>query len=293
MHLPRGLLLYIRAENMISFSEWKGMKPLIREVHIRTLEELLPLMTEQDYRPELGRNRSGFLYRGMPDSRYRMVTSLSRCCKHLQKTLEPAILNNFAKYAIREDPTVAQSVWHQMITGQHNGLPTRLLDWTHSSLVALHFAMTEENLADMDAHDCLVWRIDMNEQISHLPEKYRLAVGREQTTLFSVEMLSNLARSLEQYDEDMGDHSMVIIEPPSTNNRIIMQYSFFSVIPMGMPDIEGFLDTYTEHTVKYVIDRTLRWRVRDMLDSLNISERLLYPGLEGLSKWVARHYYVK
>ena len=266
---------------------------MIQEVRISTLEDLMPLLSEQEYRPEMGRNRSGFLYRGMPDSSYRMVTSLSRCCKGLQKTLEPAILNNFSKYAVREDPTITQSVWHLMITGQHNGLPTRLLDWSHSSLVALHFAMTEENLEEMDKHDCSVWRIDMNEQINHLPEKYRLAVGREQTTLFSVEMLSRLAESLDRYDEDMGDHSMVIIEPPSTNNRIIMQYSFFSVIPMGMSDIEEFLNDHTKNTVKYVIDKRLRWRVRDMLDSLNISERLLYPGLEGLSKWIARHYYVK
>ncbi len=266
---------------------------MIREVRISTVEDLMPLLSEQEYRPELGRNRSGYLYRGMPDASYRMVTSLSRCCKQLQKTLEPAILNNFAKYALRDDPTVTQSVWHQMITGQHNGLPTRLLDWTHSALVALHFAMTEENLEDMEARDCTVWRIDMNEQINHLPEKYRLAVGREQTTLFSVEMLSRLASSLEEYDTDMGDRSMVIIEPPSTNNRIIMQYSFFAVIPTDMTDIEGFLDAHTRNTVKYVIDRKLRWRVRDMLDSLNISERLLYPGLEGLSKWIARHYYVK
>ena len=105
-------------------------------------------------------------------------------------------------------------------------------------------------------------------------------------------MLNGLAPTLEQYDEDMGDHSMVIIEPPSTNERIITQYSFFSVIPTGM-DIEKFLDERTEKTVKYVIDRNLRWRVRDMLDSLNISERLFFPGLDGLSKWIARHYYVK
>ena len=266
---------------------------MIQETRISTLEDLMPLLSEQEYRPELGRNRSGYLYRGMPDSSYRMVTSLSRCCKGLQKTLEPAILNNFAKYAVREDEMVMHNVWLQMITGQHNGLPTRLLDWTHSALVALHFAMTEENLAEMDAHDCIVWRIDMNEQIKHLPEKYRLAVGREQTTMFSVQMMNKLAPTLDQYDEDMGDHSMVIIEPPSTNNRIIMQYSFFSAIPSEMTDIEKFLNDHTGNTVKYIIDRNLRWRVRDMLDSLNISERMLFPGLEGLSKWIARHYYVK
>ena len=274
------------------FCEQGGIR-MIQEIRINTLEELMPVLSEQEYRPELKRNRSGYLYRGMPNVAFRMQTSLSRCCKGLQATLEPAILNNFAKYAVQQDPSVATSVWSRMITGQHYGLPTRLLDWTHSALVALHFATTEDDLAEMEDHDCVLWRIDMQEQINHLPEKYRLAVGKEQTTLFSVEMLTKITDSLYQYDEDMGDRSMVIIEPPSTNDRIIMQYSFFSVIPMGMTDIEAFLDAHTNNTVKYVIDRQLRWRVRDMLDSLNISERLLYPGLEGLSKWIARHYYVK
>ena len=129
---------------------------MIQEIRIEKVEDLMPMLSEQEYRPELGRNRSGYLYRGMPNSTYKMRTSLSRCCKDKQKMLEPAILNNFAKYAIEEDPTVAQSVWNRMITGQHNGLPTRLLDWSHSALVALHFATTEENLNSMTTHDCVV-----------------------------------------------------------------------------------------------------------------------------------------
>ena len=88
---------------------------MIQEVRIETVEDLMPLLAEQEYRPELGRNRNGYIYRGMPDTSYKMATSLSRCCKHLQKTLEPAILNNFAKYALREDPTVTQSVWNRMM----------------------------------------------------------------------------------------------------------------------------------------------------------------------------------
>ena len=60
---------------------------MINEVTIRTLGDLMPLLTEQEYRPEMDRNRSTYLYRGMPDSGYKMTTSLSRNCKHLQKTL--------------------------------------------------------------------------------------------------------------------------------------------------------------------------------------------------------------
>ncbi len=266
---------------------------MIKEIRITTLEQLMPLFSEQEYRPDLDRNRSPFLYRGLPDVTFKMFTSLSRNCKGLQKDLEPAILANFAKYAVNDEPDIAGSVWRQMILGQHYGLPTRLLDWSHSVLAALHFAMTEDNLEEMDKHDCAVWRIDMNEMYSLLPDKYRYIVYKNQTTIFSVGMLDEAAGSLEQYDLDMGSSAMIIIEPPSMNERIVNQYSFFSLVPMEMTDIEGFLDERTVNTVKYVIDKNLRWRIRDMLDQLNISERIVYPGLGGLSKWIARHYYVK
>ena len=266
---------------------------MIREVHIRTVEELMPLLSDQKYRPELKRNRCNYVYRGMTDTGFKMVTSLRRNCKGLERTLEPAILKNFAKYAVIEDPSIAQSVWRQMILGQHHGLPTRLLDWTHSPLVALHFAVTEENLEHMDAHDCMVWRIDIDELHTLLPEPYQRVMRENKAEVFSVDMLTRAAESLARYDEDMGDSAMVVLEPPSINQRIVSQYAFFSVIPLDMEDVEGFLDRCTENTVKYVIDRDLRWRVRDMLDQLNMSERTVYPGLDGLSRWIARHYYVK
>lgn len=60
-----------------------------------------------------------------------------------------------------------------------------------------------------------------------------------------------------------------------------------------MTDIEAFLESKTANTVKYIIDKTLKWRIRDMLDQLNVNERIIYPGLDGLSSWIKRHYYVK
>ena len=266
---------------------------MIRVVHISTLEQLMPLLSEQEDRPDLGRNRSPYVYRGMTNASFRMVTSLRRNCRSLQRSLEPAILKNFAKYAVIEDPSVAHSVWRQMILGQHHGLPTRLLDWTQSALVALHFAVSEENLEHMADHDCMVWRMDIRELHALLPEKYQQVMRDYQAEVFSVDMLGDAAQSLAQYDRDLGDRGMVVLEPPSLSARIVNQYSFFSVIPMDMENVEEFLDRYTENTVKYVIDRRLRWRVRDMLDQLNMSERIVYPGLDGLSRWIARHYYVK
>ena len=91
----------------------------------------------------------------------------------------------------------------------------------------------------------------------------------------------------------MKDRSMVIIEPPSLDPRIMNQYSFFSVIPDQMLDIESFLNEHTDLTARYIIRKELRWRIRDMLDHLNITERIVYPGLDGLSKWLGRHYFVR
>lgn len=248
---------------------------------------------EQQYRPELDRYRCHYLYRGMPDASFKLETSLCRNCKSMQKELEPHILRNFTKYAALEDPTIENSVWRQMILGQHHSLPTRLLDWSHSSLIALQFAVTENNLDEMNDHDCMIWRIDMPEIHSKLPENYRRELSREGTTIFTVDMLTNVASSLSLYDVDMGDSNMCIVEPPSIDPRIVNQYSFFSVVPMGITDVEDFLEKYTENSVKYIIDKDLRWRIRDILDHLNISERIVYPGLDGLSKWLGRHYYVK
>lgn len=266
---------------------------MIKEIRIKTIEDVLPLLTEQEYRPGLDRFRSSCIYRGMPSADFHMATTLRRNCKQLQNELEPSILKNFAKYAVGEDPLLSESVWRQIILGQHYGLPTRLLDWTRSALVALHFCTAEENADMISQRDGVIWRIDIGELHSTLPEKYRAVLENTKAEVFTVESLSSVADSLESYDRDMGGSSMLVIEPPSFNARIVNQYSFFTVIPLDMDDIESFLDTNTENTVKFIIDKDLRWRIRDMLDDLNMSERSVYPGLEGVSKWIARHYFVK
>jgi hypothetical protein len=180
-----------------------------------------------------------------------------------------------------------------MIVGQHHGFPTRLLDWSFSPLMALHFAMTEADLDKMSAHDSVVWRIDVHELHDRLPDKYQKIMKEHCTTVFSMEMLQEACKTLEQYDEDMKDDNMLVIEPPSLDRRIISQYSFFSIVPSGMKDIEAFLDSHTHKTARFVIAKELRWQIRDFLDHQNITERMVYPGLDGLSQWLGRHYYVR
>lgn len=221
------------------------------------------------------------------------MTSLQRNCKNKYGSIEKAMLRNFTKYAAIEDPRLIESTWRQLIIGQHHGLPTRLLDWTHSPLIGLHFATSGEELSYMDQHDSVLWQIDIQEMNSLLPSIYKSKLASKNAYLFTVDMLQELVNDLDNYDNDMGENSMVLLEPPSIDQRIINQYSYFLIIPKMINNIEDFLNDKTSNTVKYIINKNLRWQIRDILDQMNINERIVYPGLDGISMWLKRHYYVK
>jgi hypothetical protein len=265
---------------------------MITVKYIKTIDGLKDLIFEQTYNATIGRTRSSYCYRGMRNADYDLTTSLHRNCKNACAKLEQPLLDNFINYGRIEDPSINESVWKAMVIGQHYGLPTRLLDWTHSTLVALHFATLEENLDKLGQRDCVVWRIDLRDLNRNLPSKYQEYLERKNTFVFSLDGLAEVAKDIQQYDADMGDHAMVCFEPPSVDQRIVNQYSFFSAVPSGITDIETFLDTHTENTVKYVIDKSLRWELRDILDQMNINERMILPGTAGIAQWLARHYYV-
>lgn len=266
---------------------------MIKEKKISSMTDIMELISKQEYSDCIKRFRSPNLYRGLPNVEFKLATSLQRNCKDKQSCLEESILRNFAKYSVMENNKFSKTIWEKMAIGQHHGLPTRLMDWTYSPLIGLHFSTSGESLECMDQHDCVLWEIDIVEIHSLLPAKYKEILYNERAYLFTIDMLTKVATSLKQYDEDMNDKAMVLLEPPSIDQRIINQYSYFSIIPQKIHCIETFLNNNTANTVKYIIDKNLRWEIRDMLDRININERMIFPGLDGISAWLKRHYYVK
>lgn len=266
---------------------------MIDEKVIDNIDDILRITVDQPLDKSNGRNRGYYLYRGLPDATFELKTSLQRNCGKLSGQLEEKILNNFAKYTAIEDSIEEMSVWRSMILGQHHGLPTRLLDWTHSPFVGLHFAVSVGDYSKLDEKDCVLWRIDISKIHEKLPKEFQNVMDEKGAKVFSVDMLNSVSSSLKEYDRLTNGESMVIMEPPSIDPRIVNQYAFFSVIPGQVDNIESFLDKYTEGTTKYVISKDLKWRIRDFLDEANISERTIYPGLDGICSWLARHYYYK
>lgn len=261
--------------------------------YINTMDDFMEFLNDHcKLDAPTSRYRSAFLYRGLSDSKYKLVTSLFRNCKGKQDVLEECILRNYTKYASINDEKLSTSIWRQLIIGQHHGLPTRLMDWSYSPLVGLHFALGDD-LHNMESKDAAIWRIDINELNSLLPSEFHNTLVQTNAYLFTVDMMESLVKDLEAYDVAMQDKSLVLLEPPSIDQRIISQYSYFMVVPNKIIDVGMFLEEMTDKSACFIINKNIRWKLRDYLDTLNINERTLLPGLDGVSKWLTRHYFVK
>jgi len=250
--------------------------------------QLLDQLYAGSWNPGLQRLRSPFAFRGLESTHQQLSNSLRRLTAGQASitTLETSLLRNFRKYAHAAPATGVDSIWHWLALGQHYGLPTRLIDWTYSPFVALHFATATPEAYDVDG---VVWCTNFVEANKLLPKRLKAILEEEQSQTFTVDMLSEF-QSLKAFDSLARDPFVVFIEPPSLDTRILNQFALFSLMPDAGGNLEGWLDEHPDLSRRVVVPAELKWEVRDMLDQANINERTLFPGLDGLSRWLERYY---
>ncbi|WP_242693402.1 FRG domain-containing protein [Sabulibacter ruber] len=258
---------------------------MLNDQRVETWEELQRELFRDSWDEKLNRYRSPYVYRGLWNKGYNLKTSLMRIGGNYQK-LEPHLLRNFRKYA-RGNTQAGDSIWNWLAVAQHHGLPTRLLDWTYSPYVALHFATADLNNFHTDG---VIWCVNYVKSTEHLPEKLQKAIRDEGSNVFTAEVLEPVASSLSSLGEFQEKPFVMFLEPPSLDERIVHQYALFSM--MSTPDAT-LCDWLTQHPELYyrlIIPAKLKWEIRDKLDQANITERVLFPGLSGISAWLRRHY---
>lgn len=239
------------------------------------------------WNPALHRFRSPFAFRGLGRYDLSLTSTLVRLAAGRADVgrLEHALLRNFRKYAYNQ-ASLQDSIWHWMALAQHRGLPTRLLDWTYSPLIALHFAT--ENPADF-GEDGVVWCIDFIKANRLLPRRLRRLLEEEGSDTFTVEMLSGF-KMLRGFDRLAAEPFMIFLEPPAVDTRILHQLSLFSMLSSPSATLDEWLRAHPGISRRVRIPARLKWEVRDKLDQANVNERILFPGLDGLSRWLARYY---
>lgn len=257
----------------------------MNEIRVHSYDELQKELFADSWNEEIGRFRSRFAFRGLSDARYTLKTTLMRLGGNFVG-LERHLMRNFKKYAHRS-AVESDAFWHWMSVAQHYGLPTRMLDWTYSPLVAMHFATANICKFNLDG---AIWAVNYVKTHQLLPRPLRNKLEEEGANVFTVEMLNDTIPSLQDLQSLSRDNAALFLEPPSMEDRIINQFAFFSVMSDPQRTMCDFLHEQPETWRKIIIPAELKWEIRDKLDQANITERVLFPGLDGLSLWLKRHY---
>ena len=248
--------------------------------------DIVEALYEGSWNAGLQRFRSPFAFRGLPRENLPLTSSLIRLASGPDVgRVEMALLRNFRKYAHSEGEQ-AESIWDWLALGQHRGLPTRLLDWTYSPLVALHFAT--ESPYDMD-RDGVVWCVNFVEANKKLPLRLKRIMQREGSETLTTDMLASFA-TLRAFDALARSPFLVFLEPPTVDKRILNQHALFSLMSSARADMDEWLRRHPELSRRVIVPAELKWEIRDKLDQANVNERILFPDLDGLSRWLARYY---
>ncbi|WP_022665109.1 FRG domain-containing protein [Desulfospira joergensenii] len=273
------------------------------DIIISSWSQLQEELFRGSWNETLCRYRSPYVFRGLSDSHYRLETSLMRLGGPYWQ-LERHILRNFRKY-MQAEPGEIESFWHLLAVAQHHGLPTRLMDWTYSPYVALHF--TTANIEKFNI-DGVIWVVDYEKAHDRLPHTLGELLREEGAQAFTLELLArlrsreceppsrekafrNFVETLTQFDElAENEEFLLFLEPPSINDRIVNQFALFSVMPNSQRVMDDWLSKNQDLFRRLVIPADLKWECRDKLDQCNITERVLFPGLDGLGSWLKRQY---
>lgn len=254
-------------------------------IQVESFNELQDRLFEDSWNDDLGRFRSRNAFRGLSDNSYSLETTLMRLGGPYAE-LERHLLRNFSKYA-HGSAVEGDSVWHWLSLAQHHGLPTRLMDWTYSPYIAMHFATANLDRFDTDG---VIWAVNYVKAHSMLPKKLNTILDDEGANVFTVKMLSQTLDTLKDLDSLSKEDVLLFIEPPSINDRIVNQFAFFSIFTNVQACLDEWLIQNPDLWHKFIIPAKLKWEIRDKLDQANITERVLFPGLDGLSSWLKRQY---
>lgn len=258
----------------------------MREETASTWEELNALLWEKSFDSVSRKWRPYTAFRGLAKRHGNLKTSLQRLGGDL-RWKERRVIDSFRMYA-RDDFRHGLTDWNVLLLGQHHRLPTRLLDWTSSPLAAMYFA-SEKNPKE----DGEVWCVARLQTNNALSPTFANLLRKQGTNLFSLETLSSNFPEMEAFDSveaAAADKSLLFFEPPSLSPRIVNQYAFFSVMTDPYSETHSWIEAHKRWCWKVIVPAALKKEIRERLLVMNISERTIYPGLDGVSQWLQAYY---
>lgn len=154
--------------------------------------------------------------------------------------------------------------WETLVLAQHHGLPTRLLDWTHSALAALYFAV--ERPSEVDSAVWMLW----------LPKGFIYPTGDDDD---------------HQTGDDDDRDPLELKElrgflPSHEVPRVRAQSGLFTVHPSPTEPLRDDHLPPGAILERVVIKNDARKDIKHKLARYGVSRQTLFPDLDGLAEFI-------
>ncbi len=246
-------------------------------------------------------------YRGHANKEWDLIPKVQRNFKGSEEDLfrrERYYTNDFqARASVFKSPALPINEYADWLTlMQHYGLPTRLLDWSRSPLVALYFAVSDENVSDKDGCIWMLTPGKLNES-QHL-EKPSTIDGKTYDNVYiyntkhktittmiypafrrwelsdTPETITPEDRKFAQWLENLKD-KIAACYPTEADGRVYNQFAAFTV----HNSIKKLVDICDDSTLlRITIPHEYKDKLRYELSVCGITQSYIYPDLEHLAK---------
>lgn len=233
-------------------------------------------------------------YRGCGKSNYPLVPSLYRHkkIKKINELVETEykLMTWFRQRSMPFHDKSLDNDWETLFLMQHYGIPTRLLDWTENPLIALYFAVMSAKYEFQNGNKhyifpATVWAID--------PIAWN-AVAL-QSVSFDKGILSTNDEQINAYKPTSNFTGMkdipVALYGVHNSPRIVAQRGVFILFGQNISPMEKqFKNNEFDKNclIKIVLNRSIINNIRDSVLENGITESVVFPDLEGLSKEIKR-----
>lgn len=219
-------------------------------------------------------------FRGLSKERYELIPSIYRAKifkfdTNKQRNIEDDFIRRAKSYDQYNINVLTRWEWYQIM--QHHGLPTRLLDWTSASNIALYFALRETE----NAENPTVWVLEpawLN----------KVTTGNEVIYYTDTSIQTEVDEIANSYVPTKEDHIPelpIAVLPSHIVPRITSQHGCFTIHGKDQNSIEKITDSNDKkHIAKIVIDTYETDNIKADLAICGVIETSLFPDLDGLAR---------
>lgn len=219
-------------------------------------------------------------YRGHANSSWQLKPSVQRNnLKNYERNIANSFYHRASQIMANKFPKKSYDQWVSLM--QHYGVPSRLLDWTYSPLVALYFSLSDmekyksnsgciwilypnllNKLAGFDSH---IYPIDSTTALNMLKP------------IFTGHYVAN----------ELTEKKILACFSVSADLRIYSQKSAFTIHGTNTAPLERMFNTYL---YKLIIPSSRKEYFKDVLNTFGIIESAIFPDYEHISKDIIQKY---